>query len=172
MRPLILFVATSLDGHIARRDGGIDWLFDDGDYGMSEFYASIDTTLMGGETYRLALKLGMAVYPDKTNYVFTRQPGPVRAPHVAFVREDIVGFTRRLKEQDGKSIWLVGGAAMSRPLIEAGLVDEIILSVHPIVLGDGIALFEKLAKSIRLDLVSTRSFPSGLVQTRYAVRAS
>ena len=110
MRKLKLYIATSLDGYIAGPNGEIDWLDigGDADHGYQEFYASIDTTLMGNSTYPLTLTVEFP-YPDKTNYFFTKGTPPQDTAHVQFVSGDIAAFVRSLKEQPGKDIWLVGG---------------------------------------------------------------
>ncbi|NVO21308.1 MAG: dihydrofolate reductase [Bacteroidetes bacterium] len=167
MRRVKLFIATSLDGYIARKDGGIDWLFTDGDYGYADFYASIDTTLTGRKTYELILTFGDFPYPGKTNYIFSRAGSWGSAEQVTFVDEDVAAFVERLKKQEGRDIWLVGGAEIVSALERAGLIDDYIISVHPIILGDGISLFSDAGLNQSIELVSTGSFPSGLVQLTY-----
>ena len=100
LRRLKLYIAASLDGYIAGPNGEIDWLdvAGDLDYGYAEFYASIDTTLMGSSTYRVTLSVPEFPYADKTNYVFTRSSPPPDTEHVRFVSDDVAGFVRSLKE--------------------------------------------------------------------------
>ena len=127
MRRLKLYTAVSLDGYIAGPNGEIDWLDVGGDldYGYAEFYESIDTTLMGSLTYRVALSVPDFPYPDKTNYVFTRSPSQPDTEHVRFVSGDIAGFVRSLKEEPGEGIWLVGGGQINTIMLNAGLIDEV-----------------------------------------------
>lgn len=166
-RRLRLFIATSLDGFIASVDGSVDWLFTDADYGYASFFSSIDTVLMGSRTYEQILSLGPFPYEGKTCYVFTRKARGMAEP-VTFVSGDIAEFTRGLKEEAGQDIWLVGGAEIIGALRE--LVDDYIISVHPIILGAGIPLFRGEGPRAALELVDVESWPSGLVQLSYRRR--
>lgn len=167
MRNLKLFIACSLDGFIARSDGDVDWLFTDDDYGYQEFYDSIDTTLMGNKTYQQVMTFGEFPYPGKNNYVFTRQINLPPTTYVTFITEDIVTFTRKLKVSEGKDIWLIGGGAVINILYQAGLIDEYILAIHPIILGKGIPLFHGPIGEQKLALQDCKTYPSGLVQLFY-----
>ncbi|GAA4451206.1 dihydrofolate reductase family protein [Nibrella saemangeumensis] len=167
MRKLILFIATSLDGYIARTNGEVDWLLADEDFGYEEFYQSVDTVLLGNRTYEQVLTFGEYPYQDKTSYVFTRNTSRAQQEWVAFVSEDIIDFTRMLKEQPGGNIWLVGGANVIHPLQKAGLIDEYILFIHPTILGCGIPLFKPHTRQTELKLTSTKIYPPGLVEARY-----
>ena len=166
MRKIKLFIACSLDGFIAREDGGIDWLFN-GDYGYNKFYDSIDTVLMGRKTYELALKLEES-YKDKRAIVFTRQKNLKKSSNVEFV-SDIVSLTKKLKNSKGKDIWLVGGGEIISVLLNNNLIDEMQIFVHPIILGKGIKLFQNIKKEVRLKLAGTKNYKSGLVQLNYKV---
>jgi dihydrofolate reductase len=166
MRKVILFIASSLDGYIAREDGGIDWLFSDADYGYSKFYRSIDTIIVGRKTYDQSLEFDEYPYKGKKAFVFTREKRAGDG-HVDFVSSDITGFVRKLKRRKGRDIWLVGGADIVSILMNAGLVDRIILSIHPAVLGRGIPLFKGLTREVKMKLTKTISYPSGLVQLHY-----
>ena len=100
MRKIILFIATSLDGYIARENGDIDWLFTEGEYGYNEFYDSIDTVLMGGKTYRQALTFGDEFpYATKQAYVFTRDVNHKSNEEVAFIHHDMLDFAQDLKRK-------------------------------------------------------------------------
>ena len=167
MRKIKLFIACSLDGFIARENGGIDWLLT-GDYGYKKFYASIDTVLMGRKTYELGLKLG-ETYMEKRTIVFTKQKNLKKVGNVKLV-SDIVSFTKKLKKQKGKDIWLVGGGEIVSVLLNNKLVDEMQIFVHPIVLGKGIPLFPNIKKEVKLKLVETFAFKDGLVKMNYSVR--
>ena len=163
MRRIILFVASSLDGFIARKDGGLDWLFSDGDYGFSRFFASVDTVVMGRKTWQVAQALGDS-FQGKKVYVFSR-----RKKGMTFSAQP-APLCRKLRKGHGKDIWLVGGGEIAAKLLDAKLVDRIILSVHPVILGEGIPLTKRLGSDVPLRLLSTRRFPSGLVQLTYKVR--
>ena len=166
MRKIILFIACSLDGYIARENGSVDWLFTDADYGYSKFYKSIDTMIMGRKTYEKALELGDHSYNAKKWYVFTRAPESKKDANVEFIT-DIVPFVRKLKEAEGKNIWLVGGSEIISLLLAANLLDELIISIHPIILGKGIPLFRKMEKQTKLKMLRTVSYKSGLVKIHY-----
>ena len=172
MRRLKLYIAASLDGYIAGPNGEIDWLdvAGDLDYGYAEFYESIDTTLMGSLTYRVALSVPDFPYPDKTNYVFTRSAPPPDTEHVRFVSGDIAGFVRSLKEQTGGAIWLVGGGQINTAMLNAGLIDDLVLTSFPVVLGDGIPLFAAGAAHARFETTGCEAYETGLVQWRMVKR--
>lgn len=170
MRKIILYIASSLDGYIARKNGDVDWLFTDADYGYAEFLASIDAILMGHNTYRQVLTFGEFPYKDKLNYVFTRQSGLHNDENVEYVSGNIEAFIRNLKAQKGGNIWLIGGSQVIDVILRANLVDEIILSIHPIILGSGIPLFVEQEYSHSLELTNTTAYPSGLVQVSYRVK--
>jgi dihydrofolate reductase len=166
MRKVVLFIASSLDMFIAREDGSVDWLFTDADYGYSEFYGSVDTVLMGRKTYELALRLGDN-FSGKRCVVFSRGAGKAEG-NAEFI-SDPVAFTKKLIAEPGKDVWLVGGGEIVSVLLNAGLVREIILSIHPIILGQGIPLFNNIRRTIPLKMIKSEKFESGLVQLRYLV---
>lgn len=172
MRRIIVYVATSADGYIARPDGDVAWLDrpqPPGGYGMSAFYKSVDTVLLGRKTYDLARKLGQGSYPGKTNYVFSRSRGRHRAPNVQFVNEDVGQFARRLRRARGKDIWLVGGAELAAAFLDAGQVDEFIIHVVPILIGEGIPLVSPGRRGVPLALRSSRRYRDGVVRLHYSV---
>lgn len=166
MRKIKLFIASSLDEFIAREDGGIDWLFT-GDYGYAKFYNSIDTILMGRKTYELGLKLGEC-YKGKRAIVFTKQKNLKKLENVEFV-SNVVDFTKKLKNSKGKDIWLVGGGKIVSLFLNNNLIDEIILFLHPIILGKGIPLFKSIKKQVKLKMVETFAYADGLVELYYRV---
>ena len=168
-RKLKLYIAASMDGYIAGPSGEIDWLEEAGsnlDYGYHDFYSSIDTTLMGNSTYQLTLTVPEFPYAGKANYVFTRGAPPPDTANVRFVSGDIVSFVESLKSLPGKDIWLVGGGQINTVMLNAGLIDEIILTVFLLVLGDGIPLFAPGANLTRFRTASCESYKTGLVQWR------
>ena len=167
MRTLALFISASLDGYIARPDGGIDWLFVDQDYGYSAFYASIDTILLGRRTYDQMLTAGDFPYADKQCYVFSSRPLAWTAEHVSTVSVDAGEFITELKQGEGGKIWLVGGAALIKTCLERDLIDEFVVSIHPLILGGGIPLFPSTESGRRLNLQSVKTFDTGLVQICY-----
>ena len=168
MRKIVLFIATSLDGFIAGKNGDTEWLFTDGDFGYKEFYNSIDTTIMGYNTYFFISQFEKFPYPDKKNYVFSRSNREPDGNPVEIVFSDVVEFARNLREQEGKNIWLVGGSQINSILIHAGLIDQMIISIHPIALGQGIKLFkEEDLHNLQFKLVNHQVFERGLVQLTY-----
>ena len=177
MRRVVLFIATSADGFIARPDGAIDWLpADDGnDYGYNVFIKTVDTILMGRKTYEQVLTFGPFPYPDKRCYVFRRRRTPrkratEKPPSVRFVRGNPVAFVKRLRRQEGSTIWLVGGARLIQPLREAGLIDEYIISICPVFIGSGIPLFRNTKRQLPLKLTRSRAYKTGVVQLTYEQR--
>ena len=171
MRRLVLYTATSLDNFIARPDGDVNWLhspeylIENEDYGYSELYQSIDTTLMGNKTYQFILDLDVPFpYPDKSNFVFSQSENHLDTQYVKFITGDIIEFVKNLKENNGKDIWLIGGGQINTLMLNNDLIDEIILTLVPIILGEGIPLFPGNAKDVKFDLASSRSYKSGLIQ--------
>lgn len=159
-----------MDGYIAREeDGGIDWLFSDADYGYRQFYDSVDAVIMGRKTYELEQKLGVK-HEGKRCYVFSRRRSRKgKEGHGAEFVRDAAEFTRRIVQEDSpKDVWLEGGGEVVSALMNEGLVDEIILSIHPIILGRGIPLFRNMNEA-RLELTKSTAYESGLVQLHYKV---
>ncbi|PSB24567.1 dihydrofolate reductase family protein [Stenomitos frigidus] len=169
MRRLILYIATSLDGYIARPSGEVDWLFTDQDYGYTDFLAGVDTILMGRKTYEQVLTFGEFPYHEKQNYVFSSQPDFDASPHAKTVRTDVKAFVEALRQTDGKNIWLVGGPTLIHPFIEHALLDGVVLSIHPILLGSGMPLFQTSTSTQPLNLIDCQAYSSGLVQITYTV---
>lgn len=175
MRKVTLYIAASLDGYIARPDGSIDWLENDAyklegeDYGYNQFKETIDTTLMGNNTYKVVMGFDMPFpYPDKTNYVFTRTAHPT-SEFVQFVQDDPVAFVKELKKQEGKSIWLIGGGQLNMQLLNACLVDEMIITFVPLILGRGIPLFAGGVSERMLKVQEVTNYKNGFVQVKFTL---
>lgn len=168
MRKIILFIASSLDGYIARPQGEIDWLFTDQNYGYTDFLNSIDTILMGRKTYEQVLTFGEYPYQEKKSYVLTKNIN-LQAEHDVTPVADVETLVKELRRLDGKNIWLVGGSLLIRDCLEKKLINELILSVHPIVLGEGIPLFATPTTATDLQLTGCQTYSSGLVQLSYDV---
>lgn len=172
MRKLILYIAQSIDGFIAKKDGNLDWLTEDekpdGDvnkYGYLDLLESVDTTLMGYKTYNEVLNFDIPFpYPNKKNYVFSRSHKKNDDNPVEFVASNIAEFVRELKTFPGKDIWLIGGGEINKLLLNANLIDEMIISIKPVVLGDGIPLFASGSELKRFMFQSSKWFDNGLVQ--------
>jgi dihydrofolate reductase len=175
-RKVIVHIAASADGYIARPDGGIDWLTSrpapPGFYGMNAFMKTIDTKLLGRKTFDISLKLGAKFGSGDRALVFSRRAAPAGAPPgVEFVSEPIGPFIRRLRAQPGKDLWLMGGGDLIASFLDERAIDEFVISVVPVFIGDGIPLIARRHLHVPLQLQSTERFDDGLVQLRYAVPA-
>ena len=148
----------------------MDWLFSDKDYGYTDFLASVDTVIMGRRTYEQVLTFGEYPYKGTQSFVFSRTRRG-EDEYVTFISKDLINFIGRLKSESGKDIWLVGGSQMIQSFMSNDLIDEFIISVHPIILGDGIPLFQAPMKMRKLSFQNCRAFDTGLVQLTY-VRCS
>lgn len=178
-RNIIVYVAISADGYIARPDGDVEWLNrrpDDIDYGMKEFYATIDTILWGRKTYDWLLdyharegKTEDLFDTDVDNFVFSRNPPAQAAEGVTFVSESVETFARRLREAPGKDIWMMGGAGLIASFLDAGEIDAFDLHVMPVLIGEGIPLVAPRHRDIELGLRSSTAFPDGVVRLQYEV---
>lgn len=174
MRKVTFGGANSLDNFLAGPDDAIDWLrwSDDSAAIIAESFKGVDTMLMGRKTFEFAERAGGGpAQPGVKTYVFSRTLDtiPERAGR-ELVREDAAGFVRRLKGESGGDIFVMGGGELGTALIEAGLVDEISLSVHPILLGRGAPLFHGLARRVELELAEARPIACECVLLRYRVR--
>ena len=180
MRKIIVQIATSADGFIARKDGGVDWLDrpppKGEDYGMAAFYKSVDTILYGRKTYDMAVKFveqGLEIPDDGRsvrNYVFSRRRAPKKIlPRFEFVKEPIKKFTKRLRAQKGKNIWMMGGGGIIASFLDAGEIDEFVISVIPVFIGEGIPLIAPRHRTVPLKLLSTKKFSDGVVTLHYGV---
>ncbi len=178
-RKIIVSIATSADGFIARPDGSVDWLESPrfkGDYGMSAFYQSIDTILWGRKTYQMALRFqqegiaGSAFDTNVRNYVFTRTLPAAAAPAgVEFVSQPIKAFAAGLRARPGKDIWMMGGAGIIASFLDDGEIDEFIISIIPVMIGEGIPLIAPRHRTVPLKLLASKEFSDGVVKLHYAV---
>jgi dihydrofolate reductase len=176
-RRVIVHIGTSADGYIARTDGDLEWLTarpaPEGFYGMNTFMRSIDTKVLGRKTYEVSLRMGAKFDTKSRNIVFSKQSPPVDAPSgVEFVSDAIGPFVSRLREQPGKDIWLMGGGEIIASFLDAQAIDEFVISVIPIFIGDGIPLIARRHLHVPLSLRSTERFEDGVVQLRYAVQGT
>jgi len=170
-RRLILYIAMSLDGYIATTDNDLSFLSlvekQGEDYGYADFIKTIDTVIMGRKTYDKVLSLGFD-YPhkDMRSYIITRTPRP-DSNKIKFYTGNIRELITDLKSKPGKNIFCDGGAEIVNLLLKQDLIDILIISVIPILLGDGISLFKSGRPMVNLELVSTKAFEKGLVQLHY-----
>ncbi|MFC5603355.1 dihydrofolate reductase family protein [Sporosarcina koreensis] len=172
-RKLVLFIASSLDGYIATKDESLEWLFKvegEGDNGFADFYETVDTVLMGKRTYDWVMKQDIKEFPYKNKecYVFTRS-AVEDTENVQFVNDDVTHFVHKLKDQEGKNIWIVGGGELLQSFIQEKLVNELILTVAPTILGKGIPLFKEGDYQLDLSLKGTRNF-NQFVELHYEIK--
>jgi len=174
-RRIIVYIATSADGFIARLDGSYDWLdrpHPKDHYGMPAFFKSIDTILWGRKTYSQALekKLDLAVFGRGiTHYIFSRSPQESPSANVRFVSEPIKPFAQRLRAQPGKKIMMMGGGELIAAFLDEGEIDEFSIHVIPVLIGEGIPLVAPRHRNVQLALLSTKTFPDGVVHLSYRV---
>jgi dihydrofolate reductase len=167
-----VYIATSLDGFIARPDGALDWLSvvkrDGEDYGYAKFAATVDTLVMGRATYDVVLGFGGWPYAGKRVIVLTHRPAPGR--HGAeLVDSSPAELAARLEREGARRVYVDGGAVI-RQFLAADLIDDLTISVIPVVLGAGIPLFGPGTPEVPIALDGVEAFPSGLVQVRYRAR--
>jgi dihydrofolate reductase len=175
-RKIIVSIATSADGFIARPDGDVGWLdrpMPKGNYGMGAFFKTIDTILWGRKTYSKGVEMGMkdgGFGPGVKNYVFSRRRPPKAVlKGFEFVNQPIKPFTRRLRSQPGKNIWMMGGGEIIASFLDEGEIDEFSIHVIPILIGEGIPLIAPRHRAVPLKLLSTKKFPDGVVHLNYRV---
>ncbi len=172
-RKVILGFGISLDGYIARRNGAMDFLvFDkEGEALMEEFFAKIDTTIMGRKTAAATAKLRnngeMPEMPGITNYVVSRRWTPGKRKGFEVVGGSLTAFVRKLKRRSGKDIYLGGGGELCRSFLQEDLVDELYIGVSPILLGDGIPGFPGKFQQRDFRLTECKSYSNGSVGLRY-----
>ncbi|MBT2217483.1 dihydrofolate reductase family protein [Virgibacillus dakarensis] len=173
-RNVVLFIASSLDGYIATKEESLEWLFKvegEGDNGISEFLDTIDTILMGKTTYDWIMEHegdNSWPYSDKNCFVFTRS-SIADTEQVKFISPNIPDFVNELKKQEGKNIWIVGGGVLLHSFIKENLVDELIITVAPTIIGNGIPLFREGNYQLDLSLKGTRNF-NQFVELQYEVK--
>lgn len=173
MRTLSLFIATSLDGYIAKPNDDLNFLKlvekEGEDYGYAEFTSTIDTIILGRKTYDWVLReIGAFHYDngERDVYVITRNERPSVGKTI-FYTGNLTELVQQLKNKNGKNIFCDGGAEIINELLKNDLIDEFIISVIPVLLGDGIRLFKDGRPEQLLELVSAKSFDTGLTQLRY-----
>jgi dihydrofolate reductase len=177
-----IHMAASLDGFIARRDGSVGWLetsdeFEGGDTMtaevVAEFLKTIDCYVMGSRTYETALNFeakGMGwSYGDKPTFVLTSRELPKTRDTVEFFSGELALLVNERLKPSFRSIWFVGGGALSGECLRLGLADELRYSILPVLIGDGISFFDKLDNDVALHLVEVKAYQSGMVALRYEV---
>jgi dihydrofolate reductase len=172
MRELILYTTVSLDGYLAPVYGGFDMLITISnleweDYGKNMFFDSIDTVIMGGNTYYELSCIDVEMpFKDKEIYVVSQKSMELHK-EVHFIKENAINEIKKLKELDGKNIWLLGGGILTASLLENKLIDKLIINYLPYMLGDGIPLFPKYKGESQWKLINNQSFENGILQAEY-----
>lgn len=170
-RKVILYIACSLDGYIAKPNDDLSFLSlveEKGeDYGYAEFIKTVDTVILGRKTYDwITAHVPDFVHEDKITYVITRTAKPANG-NTKFYNGNLKELVLNLKNENGKSIFIDGGAEVVHALLKENLIDEFIISVIPIFLGEGTRLFKDGRPELNLQLVSSQQFKKGLVQLHY-----
>jgi dihydrofolate reductase len=172
VRRLRYQVAASLDGFIAGPNGEFDWIPHDPDVDFTAMWAQYDTLVMGRKTFEATLAMGDGRQKGVDVVVYSTTLDPAKHPRVAVVNTDPAAHVRELKAKPGKDIWLFGGGALFRTLLEAGVVDTVEPAVCPVLLGGGIPLLPTPAARTTLSLTGHKRYPkSGIVLLEYAVRS-
>ena len=173
---IVLYIAASLDGFIARKDGSVDWLspYENGqeDYGYKDFLKTVGIVIMGNTTYKQVLTFGEFPYKGKDCYVFTMNKEKRKDENVTFVSKKANDFINQLNLRENKNMWLVGGASIIDEFLKFDLIDEFIISIIPILLGEGIPLFKGGSNEKKLKLIDIKMFDQGLVQLYYKRKIS
>ena len=181
MRKVTLGLASSLDNFIARKDGGSDWLQWSSEVAeiSARFMKTVDVLVMGRKTYEVMLAAGETSYPGATNYVFTRAADKAAAlrkrvgqkANVQRVSGDAATFVGQLKSTRGKKgIAVFGGGKLASSLFNADLIDEVVLNVHPVILGSGIPLFPKIERQINLELFEVKRLKNSCIVLSYRIQ--
>jgi dihydrofolate reductase len=181
MRKVIYGGATSLDLFLARKNGAVDWLIHDPEAMkiMQEMWPRFDAMVMGRKTFTAALanfseedlKKAEEMKGGMRSYVFSRTLEPGKKGGYEIVNADAAEFVRKLKQEEGKDIMVMGGGELAASLFEAGMIDEVGFNVHPVLLGSGIPAFHKRSRQIDLELVECKAMKSGCVYVYYRVRS-
>lgn len=166
-----IYIAMSIDGYIARKDGGLDWLeyghVGDEDYGFRKFIDSVDALVLGRNTYEVVSAFDKWPYEGKRVIVLSNTLKEVRKEAELFCGQ-LTDLASMLYSEGITHVWVDGGITVSK-FLEAGLVDDITISVIAMVLGSGIPLFSTMSREHKCRLLSTQSYPSGLVQLKYEI---
>jgi len=173
MRKVILQLAVSLDGFIEGPKGEFDWCFTDQDYGMSAFFKRIDAFFMGRKSYELTLSMQGEEpppgFPKLKEYIFSHTLKKVK-DGAELVNGDTKTEVEKIKNSKGKDIWLFGGAELISSLMNLQLVDEVILAVHPVILGGGKPLFKEMKTRTWLTLTNSKVYDNGLLMLGYKIK--
>jgi len=171
MTEIVYYAAISLDGFIAKNDGGVEWLdkymATGEDYGFTAFSNSIDAILMGSATYEKSLELGPSPTDGKPCWVFSSRLTTSKIPSVQFTSSSPEKVVAELTENGFQRAWLMGGGKLAASFFAAGLIHEYDLALMPEILGDGIPLLQPVESQAELELIDSDIHPSGVVQLKY-----
>lgn len=173
LRKLILYIASSVDGYIAAPGDNLSFLDkvakEDEDYGYSKFMETIDTIILGRKTYDWIISNAPEyAHPDRSVYVITHNARP-NVGNTIFYTKDIKALVEKLKSEEGKNIFCDGGAEVVNVLLKLKLFDELIISLVPVILGNGTRLFKDENPQHNLELISSTQFETGLVQLHFKI---
>jgi len=176
-------MAASLDGFIARKDGSVDWLETSDEFAggatmepgfVEAFLKTIDCYVMGSRTYETAVNFEAQgfgwSYGDKPTFVLTRRELPKVRDTVEFYSGDLAQLVNERLRPRFRSIWLVGGGVVAGECLRRGLADEVLYSILPVLIGDGVSFFEKLDRDVAMHLADVKAYKNGMVELRYEVR--
>lgn len=171
MRKLILYIAASLDGYIAKPNDDLSFLSiveqKGEDYGYADFIKTIDTVIVGRKTYDKVIAMGYEFpHANKDTYIITRTPRP-NIGSVKYYTGNLKDLVSNLKLKKGKNIFCDGGAEIVNELLNHQLFDELIISVIPVLVGSGTKLFKDGRPEQKLQLISSKQFEKGLIQLHY-----
>ena len=174
---ITLHMVCSLDGYIAKNDGSIDWMLSKDSFAegvtltekdISDFLASVDCYVMGSHTYEHALELGWP-YGETPVFVLSSRPLPKEKETITFYSGDLEEFVEQTLSQYN-NIWMVGGSMLTREFLKQEFVDEIVVTIIPIILGNGLPFFEAIGKEIPLHLKDVKAFTDGMVELSYKIK--
>lgn len=174
MSKTTLYISTTLDGKIARKDGGLDWLCalpnpNQIDYGYGQFLSTVGTTVMGKNTYKEVIGFGVDwPYRGMDSYVVTKDKDfKPTTPDTFIVAANLTDFVNDLKKKNEKDIWLIGGGQLIKSFLDNDLLDRMILTLIPTIIGEGISLFPDIKKETTWTLTDVEIFETGIVNLTY-----
>lgn len=167
-RKVVLNLCTSLDSFIEGKNEEIDWCFTDQDYGMTEFLNSVDTIFFGRKSYEQLIQVMPDAFADKRRVVFSRTLKSEDSS-LKIISDNLEEEVKYIVDSEGLNIWLFGGASLITDMLNSDLIDEMIISIHPLILGGGKSLFADIQGRKELTMVDTKTFSTGLVQITYRV---
>lgn len=179
---IVLYIAISSDGFIADKNGDVGWLdqynsdeiaheIDNAGCGFKDFYNSIDALIIGNNTYKQVLTFGPWAFSGKTSYIFTDEKfSPPSSPDTEYISTGIASFIESINSKKYKRVWLMGGAQLAESFYKLNLIDEIILTILPTTLNEGISLNTAIVAGKDFNLIDTKTFNSGIIQKYFLIK--